>query len=1153
MDKQPEDQPARERARTDHEGSLAVEAGAGTGKTTLLVERVLDGLQSGRFAIHEVAAITFTRKAAAELRARIRLRIEERLRQLKAAGEGSSRLGGPSGEQPKEDPGEGSGGKTTGAWHPLEEARRSLPLAQISTIHSFCRAILATHPLEAGLDPDFQVAEEGLGPEQARRLWEEWFAGVLTDPERVRPFGDLLSWGGRLEDLGTLAAAIQQWPDVVFPSQPGRRHSDEELWSYVRESLEGFGERYRAALGKEDSFTGALAALARELERVGELPADARTAWLLGCRRGGKIHLPHLSFQKGTRKGEAGMVRAECKRWRDEELPQRLRRHFSPLVARALQEMGRFHRWAIERRKEEGLVSQNDLLAFARDVLRDRADVLDRVCRRFRVLLVDEYQDTDPLQAELLRLIADHPRAPALFLVGDPKQSIYRFRYADVETYSEDVGRLEEQGRLVSITVNFRSRPELLSAINRVGAEIFDPEGWPEGQARWQELLPSPTALPAEGPSLVIAPVGEGDPGQKILAEELARLEADLLAREMAAAREELKVPYREMAVLFPVASRAHLLEEALDRFGVPYRQEKSQSFYRRAEVAELALVLAAVADPWDEALVVGTLRTRLFGLSDEGLVRHRRGGGGFVAAEAPASGAAGEPAVLAALARIAAWHRRAPEMTPPDLLEMILGETRFLLLLELVPGGERGSANVRKLLDQAATHWREGGYGLPDFVRWLRRKIEREQAREAESPAAEDEERVALLTLHGAKGLQWEVVGLYETGHGKGGGGDVALVDRHSGRLEANFGGLLQSEGFQRLSEREGEAERAERARLLYVGMTRAKQRLVVPVPRGKFVVPKSSLQGMLNGSPTWREWTEMARQGKDPAPAIVVARPYPRKGEARPGRPRPRVWPPKGDGARMEQSERMRREWITARESLLKSADGIVVVAPSSLKAGGGSGLAEGAQEQGVSPGAAGDRGRAVGLAVHRALEWWLDGFGNSEQDPVGERGEMEVFVRRAAQLEGLGEADTSRVAKLCEAAAESPLLGRARGAGRRWCELPLVWSAEPAALPARTRRLLNHSLEGTGRGPVRPEQSIVIEGVIDLLFEDGRGRTLVDYKTDPWQSPEQLDRLHRLYSPQLELYAATLAAAGTSVDEALLLFLGGPTVEACAVELP
>lgn len=1090
----PFDQEVRDRVVEQTRVPTLVEAGAGTGKTRLLVERVLAGLKRDHYRLDRLAAITFTRLAAGEMESRLREEIQKAL------------AGMPEGEERRR----------------LMQARGMLPAAQISTIHSFCRRLLREYPLEAGLPPDFEDVEENRQREDLRSLWEEWLEARLDDPPAGDPLVEILAWGASLKELEAIACELAENPDAG-PPPPLEEQGDEALWRRVEER---WGELKTRAengyLGKEqDQLIDQVRQQTAFLNRLGTLPPETRTRWLLARLKKEGIRFPAL---KGTvgKKGNyrpgfsLDDFRRDLKIWREAELPRELHRRFAPLAVKVVAALAEFRDKARARRRDRGRINATDLLYEAAVLLESRPEVVRSLRRRFQALFVDEYQDTDPLQARILQVLTREEGGPVLFLVGDPKQSIYRFRRAEVGTFLEEVKRFRERGEAAPIQVNFRSSPQLLSGVNTVLGEIFAAQRWPSGtQAAWQPLIPAPEAVTPPGPSIVLVPL-EGE--KQTPAEEWRRRAARAIARALGQAA-ALGIPWREMAVLASALTHADLLEEALEEEKIPYRMEKSRGYFQRPEVAEVAQVLQAVADPWDEVYGLAALRSRLFGFSDAELARHRAAGGALCSASTSEKG---EPQIREALATLKEWQKAAERTPAPELLERILGETRFFHLLARFPEGRRAALNLSKLLDQARAQWAAGALGLAELAAWLETQIRGQDDREAESPAAQEEDRVGVMSIHAAKGLERAVVALYDIQNPGNREKKKLVVDRNHRLLEVCFqagGGALRTPGFLEAEQAEEEFARAERARLLYVALTRAGRQLVVPFPRAVRSADENSLRSQFTASPAWMSWLEHPPGPVEGAIGVVVA------AEPEASLPVEKAASPAADA---EPGEPELAAWKERRRALLLSADQIIVTTPSALHAG-----TEPLPSAPPSP-----RGAAVGSAVHQALEWLL----------AGGRGELETLARRAAFQERLEREEADRVVALVERAWKTETLRRARQAGRLLVEPPIVWEAPIEAWPKEVAAILRRQIDAAGRSAPPRGVPVVVEGIADLVFEGPEGLVLADYKTDPWETEADLDRLAGRYRPQLELYAAAIEGSTCRpVKERRLIFLGGPeTVE-------
>ncbi len=1111
------DQAARDRARTAHGASLAVEAGAGTGKTSLMVARILDGVTTGALRLDRLAAITFTRRAAGELKSRLRARLAERI--PGAEGEERARL---------------------------VAAAAALPRAQVSTVHAFCARILRENAVAAGLDPDFGAPDDGDPDAPIAELWEEWAAQWFADPERTTALAEVIGWGAKLDTLCDIAVSLDANPDCD-PAPAVAGPAPEAVWDAWLGQLCAWRDELRTLNRKPDKLLDGLSYVVAGLERLAPLPADARLRYLAGLRGREGVRFPGLTLSVGSKSNygdpaRADAIKADLKALCTESGPRALDAVFAPIAARALAELAQFRAWARAARRDRGTLGFTDQLYEVRRLLQDDA-VRTRVRASLDALLVDEFQDTDPLMADIFDLLAKPPRPLPVFYVGDPKQSIYRFRRADVQTYMSRVGTLEQSGALEHITVNFRCTAPMIQVINTVFREVFDASTWAQ-QARWEDLLVAPPREPAgdgAGPApddaaLVIVPAAAAADGEPD-ADTVARLEAEALARELQFAH-DAGVPWRRMAVLFKTATRNAQLEETFDARGIPYRQEKSQRFFQRVEVAELAQVLSAVADPAEPLFVVAALRTRLFGFSDRELLDHRDTGGTFAPLASPEAGARGNPDVRRALQTLATWHEASWTVEPPALLQRILDDTRFAVFLAAT-GDHRGAANVLRTLDRARTRWDAGLSGFAEFAHWLRTAVIDEESREAESPAAAEEDRVALLTIHGAKGLEWDVVGLYGLTAKGMNRSDAALVSRESRTIEARFALGVATARYEAAVGEDDLLDEAERARLAYVALTRAKRRVVLPLVQ-EVKTDKLSLLASLKRSGTFEAWCDVATTGTDPLPGIVVTRPLDEPA------PLPEAEPdvPRADAQAIVAARASRGHFETVRSELLAAADRGVVTTPSALHG-------EWVPIEGLPPLA---HGREIGRAVHLALEWLAAGGGSfaaqaeAEAQPeahgVAEaEAEVEVAARRAAAAENLDADDTARAVEFVRRAALSPIFAGALHAEWRAAEYRVVWHGTAGALDAETRRLLDAMRAARGRAALADDDPVVIEGTADLVAADGRSLKLIDYKTDPWRAPADLDTLAARYRAQVQAYRLVLKAVHPDLKpEAWLLFAGG-----------
>ncbi len=506
------------------------------------------------------------------------------------------------------------------------------------------------------------------------------------------------------------------------------------------------------------------------------------------------------------------------------------------------------------RRRGEGHADYDDLLLWSRDLLRDNLEVRAYFQRRFRCLLVDEFQDTDPTQAELVMYICSDvstaagekaarerhwyelPLRPgALFVVGDPKQSIYRFRRADMGVYDR-IKNGPLRGGVVELSQNFRSLPGLIEWLNGAFNEIFvekvgmQPPNIP--------LVATPGELELERSPVVVVRGEEPVSKATEVREQEARMLAAVIGRAVEKEHWQVRdqttgevraAEYRDVAVLVPKRTEIDLYEDAFDDAGLPYRHEGNRSFYQRQEVKELAACLRAIDDPTDKLSLVTALRSSAFACSDEELFLFTAAGGWLDYLSKPPEG---HEAVAGALSVLRGLHYDRGRTALPELVHRLVSRTHWAEFALTIPQGEQAAGNLLKVVDQARAFAGAGGGGLRAFARWLMTARDPAASDESEASVMEEtDDVVRLMTIHNAKGLEFPIVALAnfnsDPSHEQS-----TFLERESGRLNVTtWVGSFKTPGFEEAWEREKEHNAAEDLRTLYVACTRARDHLIVPV----------------------------------------------------------------------------------------------------------------------------------------------------------------------------------------------------------------------------------------------------------------------------------------------------------------------------------
>ncbi len=1095
------DQDVRDRVTTDLGMTFLLEAGAGTGKTRVLVDRyvscVLDPLR-GTGDVRTVAAITFTEKAAGELRQRIREEFERLA--LRTAGDAERAT-------------------------VIQGALDALDDAPISTIHGFAGRLLREFPVEAGVDPAFEQLD-ALGSDLERgRLWEEWLTELAAGDPSVgttrRGLSRLLRAGVRLDWLRTLAVGPRGVfgerydldPEPGSLPEPDLRASLPELVA----SLEQLGSFCSVACSHDDD-KGCIAAMAlveagRELAERPPDDVDQLAAAFFA------LPVKATPTAPGGAKGNWSQLHGG-----KDELQTRYRQAVAVVLAAreayaaflttlAVSVADAFSRWAAETQLSLGRLDFTDLLGCLRDLLAHDLAARAALQARFRYLLVDEFQDTDPLQAEIVFLLCEHePLARdwreavlepgKLFVVGDPKQSIYRFRRADIGMYDQVrrlvAGQPDGTGALEVIRQNFRTTPAVVQWVNNVFADVFDDDREEGRQPGYQWVEPFRPRADGARVSVLLgddfgSAAGAADAARQAEAQALAALLLAMHAEEQerwsvqdraAGGDAEAWRPPRwgDVALLFRATTGLETYEQAFREAGVPYRVDGGKAYFARREVDDALLCLRAVDDPSDGPAVYGALHSSFFGFSDDELFLFWAAGGRFdlFAAQPQAHAAVG-----AALATLRELHERRAASEPHELAADLVRVARASEFLAATgPGGAQAIANLEKLVDRARAFSGAGGGGLGAFLVWAAEAGD--ASGEQESQVDDDGDVVHLLTIHKAKGLEYPIVILVGGALSGGGWGGEPIVDREERRLaiklKAELPGApardLEPQRYTALREREKRMEASESRRLLYVAATRARDRLVISCfgrLTNKDGSPAAVLLGPIAGalpSPA-----AIAEEYEDGGLLVLPARVPPRLDEQ--------------DGAPEDQDlAGARRDWRERRDAVLERA---LRPAPATSP----SGLEH--VDESVStggPGAPAGRARALALgsAVHRIME--LCDLGD-------EASVASVAAAVAAELERPDlSAEAAELARACWHAA--PVRAAAAGPGAVYRELPIGTLVD----------------------------DVVVSGAIDLVYRDGEQWVVVDYKTDRVAEPEVL---RERYEPQGAAYAlAVEAATGEKVRE-------------------
>lgn len=828
--------PQQEAAVRARARAVCVDAGAGSGKTRVLVDHIACLVEEQNVPIEQIVAITFTENAASEMKARLRAAFRRKA--------------------PQDDP------IKLSLWR---ERERRIDGARISTIHTFCSMLLREHALHIGLDPDFTVladadaalllsdavksALEALmeaGDPVMLRAAEEWSLHELTVL-----IEDMLAKRFVLERLGRACAlddpkALRRHWKAALRREHERRLDALRRMPRVRryiEQLESFaGDCASEEDGREKrrrAYLGGLRAILAA-SRTAEVERALDTMLAFDGGRGSKKNWPSEEVYDRLEKLQKDIVA-----FAKEFLPHSPDEAVEEQAAQRTADLCRIY-IHVARAHEAAKAAANgmdfdDLILNALHMLREHVSLRRQVASGIRHLLIDEFQDTDHAQLEIARLLHETPGGPDLFIVGDAKQSIYLFRGAEVEVFSDQRLASEE---VIPLDLNFRTLPDVLQAVNA----FFD-------ATRLLDTVQDYAPMSAQRPAWRMPRIEFvlPEPAEGADAEFYRRAEAELIAgriQEMCEGKTRLEIErdgarvpatYGDVALLLRAMSNVFIYEEALRRASIPYMVIAGAGFYEQQEVLDILNLLKTLVDPWNEPALLGFLRSPMVGLSDESIFRLARPRG---LATAFQSGI--EPD---GFTQQEEWRRaramfedlRGQMLRPlPELLRRVLETTGYeAILLDQYLGLQKAS-NVRKLVDLADGFTRARPATVRAFTAYLD-DVRGQAVREGEAPMQpEGAGAVTIMTVHKSKGLEFPIVFVPDVSLAPRGANEAGVpLHRDLGiavKVSRDDGERAAPALGEAVRRRCAEEETAEHARLLYVAMTRARDYLALsgaPTPK--------------------------------------------------------------------------------------------------------------------------------------------------------------------------------------------------------------------------------------------------------------------------------------------------------------------------------
>lgn len=1172
-------------AQREFRRPLVVRAGAGTGKTTLLVARIVawsvgpgweaalsaetDRLaatqpsvapDSDRVAVRVlegIVAITFTEAAASEMATKV-------ARAYSTLAAGNLPLGV----------------EVEALTTDLETAARraaallvALDRLVVGTIHSFCKRLLSRHPFEAGVHPAMVVDPEG---EILGEVIHETLSGALGEGFSGAGDPDLLALaaaGYGPEQLGecvdTLARQGVTSDDLAV--DPFGPDAIARLWRRCREAVEAFLSAGGHRLCATTRGTVAVEVLAMLQDTLTELKVQPANLEHLETRLG-RIREVWASDRLTNLRAwqRKGFSKAESTALGDAEAAVRqtlpglaatidlLVRLEPVLLSHARRVVLRLRQSVEVEMTRRGALLFEDLLRLARDLVEQHPEVAAAEREGTAQILVDEFQDTDAMQCAVLRsLVLQGPEAgrPGLFLVGDPQQSIYGWRGADLAEFEGFVGDVLAAGGLQhNLVVNRRSVPAILAEVTRVVEPIM--QRAPGLQPAFEPLTVDPARASDPGfvagshaPVEIIVDWGyEGGEPKELALSEATRLEADAFAAAMRSLHDEQRTAWKDIALLLRASGDMDEYIRALREAGVPYVVERDRSYFRRREVVEAAALVRAVLDPTDHLALVTVLRSPLAGVPDAALVPLWSHGlprlctdlsgpndPALVQACAALGKVAAElPPEIPGIDRIPGWEHAAAH-TLTALAELrhtaahqdvgtFLERLRVTTLAEATAAartlGAYRLANLQRFFRRLEEALEAASGDMQTVLRLLRTAVGEGRDAEEGRPSLAEGDAVRLMTIHKAKGLDFEHVFIGQVHRGRGNQGPgVCACERRDGRIEYLLLGV-PTPGWTEVEARREAVSDAESVRLLYVALTRAKSHLVIggAWPRNKVARTGSQLELVIRaGHPPEDAGAAFEAAHNAGGHGTVVSGTryvFPALAPEAEPRPATSVRPApldavalRGESARLSTLRAQAQARMTRPVSAPVSAEAHEMLAREIEGEDDPEASPHPARRPGREPGDAQAVAVAVGTVIHHVLEVVEPAAGTAAMAEAGAALLAELAPRHAP------------AARVAEVSARTTALWRLFVTGplaRRLVEVaPYIVARElPVVLPPPASQ----------DGPVG-----FVSGAVDLLYGDPESGELVvaDYKTDAVSGTDITVRT-ATYAPQLDAYAAAVQGA-------------------------
>jgi len=1063
------DQKAREKIVKEINRNILVEASAGSGKTSSLIRRMSALIKSGKFKVDEIAAITFTRKAAIELKERFQQEIENSFRET---------------EDGKE--------KTY-----LREALYHLEQCYLGTIHSFCARLLKERPIEAGLDPEFSELDDLDDTLLKEEAWKRYLLNLKIEesPSLIH----LEELGIKPSELADCYKTICTYPEIkpFFQTspKPNLKKAIEEIISFSDEASQYIPDE-EPIMGY-DKLQEAVLNVRRMKGFYDYIKEDYNKIKLLeSFSKSEKITLNRWTSKEKAKEYRDFIVLELQEKIINPILQQWREYCYTDTIKFLLPAVEYYH----QLRQKVSMLNFQDLLLKASGLLRDYPEVRQYFQQKYKCLLVDEFQDTDPIQAEIIFYLTGQdvyeknwqkliPCPGSLFVVGDPQQSIYRFRRADIAIYNLVKGLIEKSGgEVLKLQTNFRSLHSIGSYLNPIFEELFS-----SGQGKFQAVYSSMQTVWEDNPQylsgigqLIVSKGSNKSDTIRQDAQSIARVIRDMVDKEFKLVRTEeeieagvsLSATYKDFMVLLRYKGGMDIYARTLAEYGIPFTISGYASLNESYQIKELLKLFRLMRDVENQVLIVAVLRGIFFGFSDDDLYQFKEAGGEFnfykkIPEKLNLTLKENFDRAFCCLRQFHLWTQKIPPVTA---MEKIIIDSGLLSHACLEGYSLNKCGELYFILEKLRKAETGEAVGFALMVDQLEKMLK--AGVEEELDILTEENTVRIMNLHKAKGLESPVVFLaipyntavHEPAYYIERTGPEAygyfLVYCSNAYNKGKGKQLAQPKNWEDYRQSEISHNEAEDIRLLYVAATRAKNLLII-----------SSLDDKSNKNNPW--YPLLKNINKE----MNITFPEAGLPEAE------RKEKEKKKESMFDGYEKIQKEYEQWTKDLSKSS--YCEKKPTDFKD----------EEKHRKIATIDVGGTAWGSAVHKVFDYLI------KEDPDEQL--LSLHIEKALEKQEISLKRKVELKALAQKFKKSDLYQRLKKAEFKYSEIPFTINIGPD-------HPLYTELAGQDSHPV------ILSGTIDLIFKEVDGWVVVDYKTDRPKNKKDYPKLAEVYQKQIDIYS-------------------------------